>query len=143
MKKILFSLITAFGLICYQPIRFKYACDFKEHGPEFYGFPFVQETGTWVSSFSGILYLSGFLGNLAFWFVLVYSLVYFIKKTNNRIVNNIKSILVYSIILISIFYGYLHFDVFIWDIEWSHDNFKMNYFQEDVECERTLLFFNN
>lgn len=77
----MFSVIMAITITSSKIITFEYVCDYSEKGPKFYGFPFIQETGsTWVNSMSGEIYVLGFLGNLLFWLAIIGSLFFILSK---------------------------------------------------------------
>lgn len=140
MKKLLSSIIVALGCITDDYLIFEYACDYPEHGPKFYGFPFAQETNsTWVFSMSGEIYLLGFLGNLIFWTVIITGLVFLVSKLNGRLVKKITKLLGWLIIAWSLFISFVYFAAIDWRVEFTHDDFKINYYQSDIDCKRQFF----
>lgn len=143
LGKIILSLILGLIWIISLPITFKYSCDYPEYGPTFYGLPFVQQTNTtWVNSFSGEIYISGFLGNLFLWSLFFFGILNLISY---RLRDSLKKLSFYFGLLsfsICIFFVSLHFSVYEWRATWSHNDFKLNYYNKDIQCERDLLFFH-
>lgn len=140
MKKIIFPLITALGFITDELLIFEYVCDYPELGPKFYGFPFVQETNTsWIFSMSGDVYLIGFLGNLLFWTIIIGGVIFFVAKIKGKLIKRIIGIFGWLIIAWSLFISFVYFTSVDWRLEFTHDNFKINYYQSDIDCERNFL----
>ena len=140
MKKFIFSIIIALGFITDECLTFEYVCDYTELGPKFYGFPFVQETDrTWVFSMSGEIYLFGFLGNLVFWTLIFSGIVLLLGKIKGKLTKKIIGIFGWLILAWSLFISFVYFGAVYWRLEFTHDNFKMNYYQTDIDCERKFL----
>ncbi|WP_298489013.1 hypothetical protein [uncultured Maribacter sp.] len=141
MKKIIFSIITALGCITDEFFTFKYVCDYPEHGPEFYGFPFVQETNTsWIFSMSGEIYLFGFLGNLVLWTLFIFILVVCLHKIKGKLAQKIIPVFGWLIMAWSILVSFVYFGAIDWRLKYTHDDFKINYYQSYIACEREFLW---
>jgi len=141
MKKIIFSLITALGCITDEYFTFQYVCDYPEHGPEFYGFPFVQETSTsWIFSLSGEIYLIGFFGNLVLCTLLIFILVLCLSKIKGKLAQKIILVFGWLIIAWSILVSFVYFGAIDWRLNYTHDDFKINYYQSHIVCEREFLW---
>jgi hypothetical protein len=122
-------------------LTFEYVCDYPELGPRFYGFPFIQETNSsWVFSMSGDIYILGFIGNFIFWALFFFGLTLFLKKVKNRFLNILIKILGWSVVVWSVFVAFLYFGAIDWRFEFTHDNFKMNYYEQDIKCDRSFIF---
>ena len=136
----MFSIIASLGFITDEYLIFEYVCDYPEGGPKFYGFPFVQETdATWVNSMSGEIYLLGFLGNLIFWALIIRGIVFIASKLKRKIIKRVIGIFAWLIFTWSLFISFVNFNAVDWRIEFTHDNFKMNYYQSDIECKRNFF----
>jgi len=132
--------MTALGFVTDQCLTFEYVCEYPEYGPKFYGFPFVQETDkTWVFSMSGEIYLFGFLGNLVFWTLIIGGIVLLLEKIKEKLTKKIIGIFGWLILAWSLFISVVYFGAVDWRLEFTHDNFKMNYYQTDIDCERKFL----
>ncbi|WP_452220986.1 hypothetical protein [Lacinutrix salivirga] len=143
MKRLLATLCIAVGFTLPHFITFKYVCETSERWPHFYGFPFVQSTnGTWVFSMSGNLFISGFIGNVLFWSVLIYGLVYFLDSITSKIFKTVGKVIIVILCALSLFIIYFEVFVFDWNVHWSHNDFKMSYYEQDLDCERTFEFFD-
>lgn len=139
MKKILLSIILSLGMISSDIIYFKYTCVTDEKWPSFLGFPFVQSTDTtWVFSMSGILYLKGLFGNIIIWSIFFYLLLFIIYKITKGKFVLAKNILAFLTVCYSLFFTLFFFYAIDWSLGWDHDNFKMDYYQTNLECTRTL-----
>lgn len=144
MKKlqITSALILALGMITDDWLTFEFICDYKEYGPRFYGFPFVQETNTsWVNSMSGEIYLFGFLGNLLFWTFIFYVIILIINRIKNKIIVKLCNGISLVFVLIALLNSFVYFSVIDWRLEKTHDNFKLNYYTSDIKCERKFKLF--
>ena len=140
MKKLIFTIITALGFVTDECLIFEYVCDYPERGPKFYGFPFVQETDTtWIFSMSGEIYLFGFLGNLIFWTIIIGGIVFLLDKIKGKLIKKIIGIFGLLILVWSLFISFVYFGAIDWRLEFTHDNFKMDYYQSDINCERNFL----
>lgn len=140
MKKLIFSIIIAFGFIMDEYLTFEYICDYPERGPKFYGFPFVQETDTtWIFSMSGEIYLFGFLGNLVFWTIIIGGIALLLDKIKRKLTKKIFKIFGWLIFAWSLFISFVNLAAVDWRLEFTHDNFKMNYYQSDIDCKRNFL----
>jgi len=143
LGKVILAITLGFVWITSNFITFHYVCDYPEHGPSFYGFPFVQQTNsTWVNSFSGELYVFGLLGNLALWSLVFYGLIWLINDVLGKKIRKLLFIVGVLTFVLSIIFISLYFQVYEWRFEWSHDDFKLNYYQTDITCERTLRIFD-
>lgn len=144
MKKLIFSIITALGLITDEFLTFEYVCNYPEYGPKFYGFPFVQETNTtWVFSMSGEIYLFGFLGNLIFWTIIIRGIILLLNKIKVKLMQKIIGVFGLLILAWSLFISLIYFAAIDWRLKYTHDNFKINYYQYNIDCERNLLLIQN
>ncbi|PHS62797.1 MAG: hypothetical protein COB12_10290 [Flavobacterium sp.] len=140
MKKLIFSIITALGFITDEYLTFEYVCDYPERGPKFYGFPFVQQTdSTWIFSMSGDIYLFGFLGNLIFWTIIIGGIVLLVNIIEGKWTKKIIGIFGWLIFVWSLFISFVHFAAVDWRLEFTHDNFKNNYYQSVIDCERNFI----
>lgn len=141
IKRILFSIIASLGFICDEMLTFEYVCDYPELGPRFYGFPFIQETNSsWVFSMSGDIYILGFIGNFIFWALLFFGVTLFFKNLKNRFLNILIKIVGWTVVTWSVFVAFLYFGAIDWRFEFTHDNFKMNYYEHDIKCDRNFIF---
>lgn len=137
MKLLLFSVTTALGIVTSGLFTYEYVCDFPEAGPKFYGFPFVQRTDTtWIFSMSGDIYLFGFLLNVAFWSGIIYLLGWAISPIKNPIIARTRTVLGWAVFGIMLLLSIQNLTIIDWRIKLHHDNFKMHYYQHDIECER-------
>ncbi len=144
LGKIVLSITFGFVWIISNFITFHYVCDYPEYGPSFYGFPFVQQTNsTWVNSFSGNLYLSGMMGNLIIWSLVFYMLLSLINDVLGRKIKKALFLLGLLGFVTSIIYISFYFEAYDWRIQWSHDNFKIDYFSDTIQCKRTFYFFKH
>ena len=142
MKKVFYAIIIALGIVCSDTIYFEYECNADERWPRFLGFPFVQSTDTtWVFSMSGELFLFGFLGNIIVWAALLVVIFYFLTKLKFKRSKIIGTILLSIVLVISMFIFIVYFSVVDWRLKWHHDNFKLNYYQKNLECKKTLNIF--
>ncbi|WP_272022957.1 hypothetical protein [Olleya namhaensis] len=142
MKKILASLCIAVGFTLTNSISYKYACKTDERWPDFLGFPFVQSTdGSWIFSMSGDLFIKGFIGNILFWGLFFYGVIYLLGIAKHRVYKIIFKSVITIFCIFSLVYIYFEITVFDWRLEWDHDNFKMNYYIQDLDCEKTFKFF--
>jgi hypothetical protein len=138
-RNILFALIFGVGLTFSDIVAFEYVCDYPELGPKFYGFPFVYRTSTtWVNSMSGDLYLQGIISDTIFWFIIVYVLILGLKKLKNIKIKRVLRVIGLLIFGFSLFLTIISFLAIDWRLEISHDNFKINYYLNEIECNRTL-----
>ncbi len=143
MKKVIFSVIIALGIISSKLIAFEYICEYPEVGPKFYGFPFVQQTNTsWIFSMSGDIYLVGFLGNLMFWSILICLLSLPLNNVKKTSLKKGITIVGYVMICCALLVSYINFAAIDWRIKRSHDDFKIDYYTTQIDCERTLMFWN-
>lgn len=143
MKKILASLLIAIGFTLTNCISFEYVCEIDERWPDFYGFPFVQSTdSTWVFSMSGNLFIKGFIGNVLFWSLFIYALIYFLDRIKQGGFRILGKVIIIALCALSLLVIYFEIVVFDWTLQWDHDNFKMNYYQQDLDCVRTFKFFD-
>ncbi|MEL6811329.1 MAG: hypothetical protein AAFP76_08355 [Bacteroidota bacterium] len=137
IKKILLTLSLALAITSNDLLIYEYVCQFPEHGPSFYGFPFVKSTNTsWVFSMSGDLYVLGFIGNVLFWGVLLYIPIHLMGLIKIKRVRNIFMVLGWILFSLGCISTSLGLTVIDWRLEWHHDNFRMNYYQTDIECEK-------
>lgn len=142
MKKLIFIIPLSISLVLLDLISFKYKCRYEDGGPDFYGFPFIYRTDTsYVNSLSGELYISGFLGNTLFWTLLLFLSIITIKQLIPHINKTILLVLKVLILIISVFIIYVSTEIIDWRYQWNHD-FKINYYPDEVDCNRELLFFN-
>ena len=140
MKRLFFSIITALGFISGNYITFEYVCNYPERGPKFYGFPFVQQTDTtWVFSMSGELYVFGFLGNLIFWGFIIGAIAWFLDTIKEQFVKKMMGVFGWIVVVAALLNSYVNLAAIDWRLKLSHDNFKMNYYQTDIPCERHLV----
>lgn len=143
MKKILASLCIAVGFTLTNFITFKYICNADEYWATFKGFPFVQSTdGPWVNSMSGELFIKGLLGNILFWTFLFYGLIYLFLTIKHKIYSVVTKGIFVVLCILSLVIIYFEITVFEWRLEWDHENFKMNYYQQDLDCKRSFHFFD-
>lgn len=137
MKRLIFTIIVALGIITDEFLIFEYTCDYPEYGPQFYGFPFVQETSTtWVNSMSGEIYLLGFIGNLIFWAIIIGLIIFFFRNTKSKLI----LLFAYLAISWSLFVSFAYFIAIDWRLEFTHDNFKLDYYQSEIDCDREIIF---
>jgi hypothetical protein len=142
MKKIILSVIIALGVVFSDIIYFEYTCLTNERWPRFLGFPFVQSTDTtWVFSMSGTLFLFGLLCNILFWSLIVLTVVKLINSLRLTKLKTVKKVFNMLLITVSLFITTIYFLAIDWRLKWDHDNFKMNYYQTDLNCERVFHFF--
>ncbi|QXP58298.1 hypothetical protein [Olleya sp. HaHaR_3_96] len=143
MKKILAALCLAVSFTLQHFITFKYVCQTDERWPTFYGFPFVQSTNhSWVFSMSGDLFIKGFIGNILFFGLFFYGVIYLLGIAKHKICKIISKSVIIILCIFSLVFIYFEITVFDWRLEWDHDNFKMNYYQQDLDCEKTFRFFD-
>ncbi|QCE43354.1 hypothetical protein [Psychroserpens sp. NJDZ02] len=142
MKKILASLCIAVGFTLTNCVSFKYVCETDERWPMFYGFPFVQSTDSWVFSMSGDLFIKGFIGNVVFWSLLIFGLINLLDTVRHKFFKVIIKVVIVVLCVLSVVLIYFESTIFDWNIHWDHDNFKMNYYQQDLDCEKTFKFFD-
>jgi energy-coupling factor transporter transmembrane protein EcfT len=88
---------------------------------------------------SGDIYLIGFLGNLIFWAIIIGGIVFFVDKIKGKLTKRIIGIFGWLIIAWSLFISFVYFAAVDWRLEFTHDNFKINYYQSDIDCERNFL----
>ncbi|MEM5538206.1 hypothetical protein [Olleya sp. AS48] len=142
MKKILASLCIAVGFTLTDSISYKYVCKTDENWPSFLGFPFIQSTDrSWVFSMSGDLFIKGFIGNILFWSLLFYGVIYLLSIAKHKVYKIISKSVITIFCIFSLVFIYFEITVFDWRLEWDHDNFKMNYYIQDLDCEKTFEFF--
>ncbi|WP_157814134.1 hypothetical protein [Olleya sp. Bg11-27] len=143
MKKILAALCLAVSFTLQHFITFKYVCQTDERWPTFYGFPFVQSTDhSWIFSMSGDLFIKGFIGNILFLGLFFYGVIYLLGIAKHKICKIISKSVIIILCIFSLVFIYFEITVFDWRLEWDHDNFKMNYYQQDLDCEKTFKFFD-
>jgi hypothetical protein len=140
IKRVFFSIIASLGFISDEMLTFEYICDYPEMGPRFYGFPFIQETNaSWIFSMSGDIYLIGFTGNLVLWAIIFFGVTLFLKKIKNKFLNKFFMIFGWCIVVLSVFITFINFAAIDWRLELTHDNFKMNYYENNINCERSFI----
>ncbi len=143
MKKNLAALCIAVGFTLTNLVTFKYVCVTDERWPKFLGFPFVQSTdSTWVFSMSGDLFIKGFIANILFWSLVFYGLIHLLDSVKHRVYRIFAKSTIVLLCLLSLVVIYFESTVFNWNLQWDHDNFKMNYYQEDLDCKQTFTFFD-
>ena len=143
MKRLLATLCIAIGFTLPHFITFKYECFTDERWPFFYGFPFVQSTdGSWVFSMSGNLFVKGFVGNVLFYSVFIYGLVYLLDTIKHRVFKIFGKTIIVALCAMALLIIYFEIFVFNWTLHWDHDNFKMYYYQHDLDCQRTFKFLD-
>ena len=142
-KNILILFCLSLGFTILNFVRFEYSCKTDELWPKFYGFPFVQWTDTtWVNSMSGDFFLKGFLCNVLFWFAFFYLVIHLLNSIQHKIFKKIINTIIIFLCLFSLIIIYFEFTVFDWRFNWDHNNFKLDYYQEELDCVRTFHFFN-
>ncbi|WP_282069893.1 hypothetical protein [Olleya namhaensis] len=142
MKRLLATLCIAVAFTLPHFVTYKYVCLTDENWPDFYGFPFIQSTDrTWIFSMSGNLYAKGFIGNVLFWSIFIYGLVYFLDTIKHKFFRVFGKIVIVALCVMSVVVISFEAFVFDWRLEWDHDNFKMNYYIQDLDCEKTFKFF--
>lgn len=127
-------LVNSFELISIRKI-----CQYPEHGPFFYGFPMIYRTNmTWVNSGSGIIYLFGTLVNAIFWGGMFFGFFQLVAKCLSekfsKIIIGIMAVIAFLNFLIVTNAYELDFKL--------HHEVKMDYYQQDIECNRSLKLFN-
>ncbi|WGD34754.1 hypothetical protein [Olleya sp. YS] len=143
MKKILASLCLAIGFTLPNFISYKFVCATDERWPDFYGFPFVQNTDrSWVFSMSGKFFISGFIGNVIFWGLLFYVIIRLLNLLKHRVFIIVRRVILITLCLFSLWVIYFELTLFDWRLQWNHDDFKMNYYQQKLDCKRTFHFFD-
>ena len=106
-------------------------------GPRFYGFPFVQQTNlSWGGTMSGEIYLLGILGNILFWALIFRGLGYLFDLMKNKIIQKALLFFRWAVLVFSLFIVFMYYTVIDLRYKLSHDNFKMNYYEKDIDCER-------
>ena len=125
----------------FEFLTFMKVCEYPEHGPYFVGFPFIYRTNmTWVNTGSGNYYLLNWLGNIVFWFSVVYLLWIALKKMFkfNGVIP-LKGMILG--ILFSVAYQVTIMNVL--DIRYLlvHD-VRLDYYDSDIKCNSKLIFFN-
>lgn len=91
---------------------------------------------------SGEIYFFGLLGNLLIWTVVVRLFIYFLDKMSNTWLKKSLKLLGWIIFIASMLSSYVYFDAIDWRLKWTHDNFKLDYYQTEIDCERKLIFFS-
>ena len=143
MKKVILSIVVAVGIVFSNIIYFEYSCITDEKWPKFRGFPFVQSTGeSWLFSMSGDLFLKGLFGNVFFWALIIFFSVSLIKNWTLGKYNIAKWIVSILIILLALFITTISIIAIDWRLNWNHDNFKLDYYKIELDCERSFHFFN-
>ena len=141
LKRASIAVLFGFGLAFSDVITFEYVCDYPEYGPSFFGFPFVYRTSTpWVNSMSAVLYVTGSVGNLLFWTTIVYLVASLVEKLKRGWTRRVVTIILSGICILSLGLTTVELAIIEWGIETGHDDFKMNYYQDDIDCERTVKF---
>ena len=77
-----------------------------------------------------------------FWTVLFYGLIYLILLIKHKIYRIISKGIIIILCALSLFVIYFEMTVFDWSLQWNHDDFKMNYYQQDIDCKRAFRFFD-
>ncbi|MFT6334778.1 MAG: hypothetical protein ACJATI_001524 [Halioglobus sp.] len=130
-----------FGLLLssVELVTIRKICFYPEHGPNFYGFPMIYRTNTtWVNTGSGNIYVVGLFINSIFWGGLSYVISNSIRKLINS--RSVKIGITITLLLSTIFNCFI-FSCFDLSFKFHHTS-KMNYYQQDIECERTVEIFN-
>lgn len=141
MKKLAYALIFSLFIVSNGIFTFKYECAYSDGGPDFYGFPFVQETDhTWVNSLSGEIYLAGYLSNLLIWTIIGFGLSLLLKRISWGKAKQAMNIVAMAMAGLALAFSIFTFSLIDWRYHWSHDNFKMNHYQNEIECQRTFQF---
>ncbi len=125
-------------------ISVRYDCDYcGDGGPGFYGFPFKYRTTIpWVNSMSGDFYISGFLGNTLFFFVIIFALIILLKRIVKSLkVKKIFKIIGYVLTTILLLLAAMNFFIIDWRFEWK-DTYYNNYGGKPLKCEKHLEFFS-
>ena len=139
LSTIIYSIILALGILTIDFFKFEYICDYPEIGPTFYGFPFVQETNrTWVNSMSGEIYILGFLGNLLLWTLFFRVIFQFFKRFQNKVTFKVIRLL---LVVFCLFNVHMYFSIIDWRFSYSHNNFKLNYYQSEPYCKRIFKLY--
>ena len=142
MKKVILSIVFAIGIVFSDIVYFEYTCITDENWPTFLGFPFVQSTNTsWIFSMSGELFLRGLLCNILFWGVLIYIFVFFIERITVGKFYIAKWISSLLLMFLALFISIISLLAIDWRMNWDHDNFKRDYYQTELDCERSFHFF--
>ena len=145
MKRVFISVIIALGIVSTNVIYFEYTCDVDESWPQFLGFPFVQSTdSSWGFSMSGDIFILGLLGNICFWTLIIYVIfgVFNLVSEKYKLSLFVGRVLVLLLVIYSLFFSFGHFVFIDWRLNWNHNNFKLHYYESDLDCKRTLHFFN-
>jgi len=114
-------------------------CHYPEHGPFFYGFPMVYRTNmTWVNSGSGIIYMSGLIVNGFFWG----SFIFFLKQLLSKVLPK-KAVQIFISLIVMICLINFTMTLIAYDLAYKfHHKVKMDYYQQEIECDRSLKLFN-
>ncbi len=142
IKKRLLILIISIALLLQDVIVFRYACNCNFDGPniDYYGFPFIYRNNlTQACSGCGNLYLSGFIGNILFWFMLIYIFYFIYVKFAAPIINlKIQTFFAWLLTITSI--GIILFNIYVyeWTIEMSCDQ---DLYCKESQCKREIKFF--
>ncbi len=138
---ILFLICLGLLLNSLELVTFYKVCEYPEHGPDYYGFPMIYRTNmTWVNTGSGIIFILNWIVNIIFWIAISIGLWNFIKKILKLKMEFPKPIML-AIIGITAVIQLINMDVLDLKYELVHD-VKMNYYQQEINCESRLLFFN-
>lgn len=126
----------ALGFVSCKLLSLKYVCDYPEAGPpSFYGFPFVQETGTpWVNSLSYHLYWPGYLANIIIWACLIWLIIYLAGKVRGVRPQSFFTLLFWGLSIILLLGTAGNLFILEPTMESGHDNFKVHYFNEKPVC---------
>ncbi len=143
MKQVLWSLFFSPALVFLELISFRYTCQYEDGGPDFYGFPFIYRTSNvWVNSLSGEFYVLGCIGNMLFWTVILFALMTGIKRLKIPIHKLTSRVWGVFLLLFGFCIVYSTLSIVDWRYQWQHD-FKMDYYSDDIICNREIQFFWN
>jgi hypothetical protein len=122
-------------------VTIKKICEYPEHGPYYYGFPLIYRTNmTWVNTGSGIIFTLNWIINIIFWLVVSIGLWNITRKIL-KLKKEFPKAIMLIIIGITIVLQIIEMKALDLRYELVHD-VKMNYYQQEINCESKLVFFN-
>ncbi len=88
---------------------------------------------------SGEIYLLGFIGNVLFWAILIIGIISLLNNIKKKSLKKVMYIFGWLIFAWSSLMIFMNFTMVDWKIKLTHNNFKMNYYQSDIDCKRRFI----
>ncbi|HAW20722.1 MAG TPA: hypothetical protein DCX14_11110 [Flavobacteriales bacterium] len=142
--QVIFSIVVGLAMVLSNAISIEYIPNYKsDMGPEYFGSPFIMSTDTtWVNSFTGELYLKGLFSDVLIWGLLIYSVLLFLSRIQNKWARRIMLSL--GTITFILAFAFVSMDLFImdWRVHWNYTDADATNFHEEQYPEKRFHFFD-